>query len=89
MCRDADLQKMGAHCVTGGVFQARASRTPGMCPWSHQGSDAEGEGKVCLPQEGRMVRLALEAECDRTLCLVYIEREVTEHSTFIHTASRF
>lgn len=47
MCRDADLKKMGAHCVTGGVTQARASRTPGMCPWSHQGSDAEGEGKVC------------------------------------------
>lgn len=36
-----------------------------------------------------MARLVLEAECNRTLHLVYIEREVTEHNKIIHTASRF
>lgn len=80
---------MSAHCATGGVLQARGSRALGMCPRSHQGSDAEGEGKVWLPQEDRMVRLALEAECNRTLHLVYSEREVIEHSKFIRAASRF
>lgn len=63
---------MSTHSATEGEFQASGSRAPGLCSCSQvvcwlgnrweQSGDPEGEREVWQLQEGRIGRLALEAE---------------------------